>query len=276
MGPPPVNSSNHAPSPPVIAGPSSRGGAPTSSTNSAAQTPHLSDLPQQQTQAKKQRPRNTAKIYEMHARQRRMQQEYANHKNPPSIESLWICAFCEYEAVYGTPPRAFIQRYELKDYKEAQRKAERRRLLEKAKIKGRKSKKAAKQAHKNLAHQAAEFQKNEMLRHTKELQNHRTQLQQAHRDLQAHNAQVVAGMQQDYLQRPGIDQDQLYDDDMEYEEGEYDDEEDEEEEEDDDDDDDEGDTEELDEYLEGDPGRPPPLPPQSMREGTAVRMGSGR
>jgi hypothetical protein len=221
----------------------------------------------------------------MHARQRKMQQEYANHKSPPSIASLWICAFCEYEAVYGRPPRAFIQRYEIRDYKEEQRKAERRRLLEKAKIKGRKGKKAAanaaKQAHKNLAHQAAEFQKNEMLRHTKELQNHRTQLQQAHRDLQAHNAQAVAGMQQNY-QQP---QDQLYDDededddddddDLEYDEGEYDDED----EDDDEEGDDDGDTEELDDYL-NDPGPPPLLmepPPQPpLVSAGALKGRSGR
>jgi hypothetical protein len=221
-----------------------------------------------------------------------MQQEYANHLHPPRREDMWICEFCDYETIYGQPPRALIHMYEVKDRKEQQRQAERRRLLEKAKIKGRKGKKAAasaaKAASKNLAHQAAEFQKNEMLRATAKLETHKQQLQQAHRELQAHNAAATAavashqqlhhqqqGMQQYPLQQQqqqlhhqlhqqsqpphpdDLEYDDEDDDDLEYDDdGEYDDEDLE------DDEDDAGDTEDLDEtYYEDNVAKVPPPPP---------------
>lgn len=59
-----------------------------------------------------------------------------------------MCEFCEYEAIFGEPPRALIRQYEIKDRKERRRLAEKRRLLEKAKMKGRKGKKATKNASK--------------------------------------------------------------------------------------------------------------------------------
>lgn len=73
-----------------------------------------------------------------------MQQEYANFHNAPN--PAWICEFCEYEAIFGTPPMALIRQYEIKDRKERKRLAEKRRLLEKARMKGRKGKKASKKA----------------------------------------------------------------------------------------------------------------------------------
>jgi hypothetical protein len=54
---------------------------------------------------------------------------------------MWICEFCEYEDIFGVPPVAMIRRYEIKDRQERKKAAERRRLLEKAKMKGRKGKK---------------------------------------------------------------------------------------------------------------------------------------
>ena len=47
---------------------------------------------------------------------------------------MWICEFCEYEDIYGAPPYAMIRRYEIKDRQEREQAAERRRLLEKAKM----------------------------------------------------------------------------------------------------------------------------------------------
>lgn len=275
MGPSPNNSGYPTPSS-QYPNASARAGA--SGTNSASQTPQLpQDQQGQQAPPKKTRPRRPGRVYELAARQRRLQQEYANHLHPPRREDIWICEFCEYEAIYGQPPRALIHMYEVKDRKEQRRQEERRRLLEKAKIKGRKGKKAAasaaKQASKSLAHQAAEFQKNEMLRATAKLETHKQQLQQAHRELQAHNAAAAAAaaaanqQQLQNLQQPTHDQ--LYDDDededeedLEYDdEGVYDDEEDE-----------GGDTEELDEnYYPDDAPQPQPQPPPPPLEGRSYR-----
>ncbi|KAH9869767.1 hypothetical protein IAQ61_006980 [Plenodomus lingam] len=91
--------------------------------------------------------RSAAKLYEHAARKRQIQQEYANFHNPPS--QPWICEFCEYEDIFGHPPRALIRQYEIKDRKERKRLAEKRRLLEKARMKGRKGKKASKKAQNN-------------------------------------------------------------------------------------------------------------------------------
>lgn len=75
------------------------------------------------------------------ARQRKQITLENNHHNPPKIEDMWICEFCEYESIFGVPPRALIRDYELKDRRMRQEEADRKRLLEKAKAKGRKAKK---------------------------------------------------------------------------------------------------------------------------------------
>ncbi|KAF2019771.1 hypothetical protein BU24DRAFT_459404 [Aaosphaeria arxii CBS 175.79] len=91
--------------------------------------------------------RSASKLYAYAARKRRIQQEYANFHNPPN--PAWICEFCEYEDIFGTPPVALIRQYEMKDRKERKRLAEKRRLLEKARMKGRKGKKASKKSQNN-------------------------------------------------------------------------------------------------------------------------------
>ncbi|KAJ5573940.1 uncharacterized protein N7459_008367 [Penicillium hispanicum] len=93
--------------------------------------------------------RSPSSIYAMAARQRKIQQQYTNIHHPPSMEDIWICEFCEYESIFGRPPEALIRQYEIKDRKERKRLAEKKRLLEKAKMKGRKAKKAPKNASKN-------------------------------------------------------------------------------------------------------------------------------
>lgn len=101
-----------------------------------------------------QRPkRSRDSIYALAARRRKIQQHYTNIHNPPSPEDFWMCEFCEYEAIFGEPPRALIRQYEIKDRKERRRLAEKRRLLEKAKMKGRKGKKATKNAAKQAGAQ---------------------------------------------------------------------------------------------------------------------------
>ncbi|KAK5090868.1 hypothetical protein LTR05_001045 [Lithohypha guttulata] len=95
----------------------------------------------------KQRPRRRkGDVYALAARQRKLQQEYQNLQHPPSHEDIWICEFCEYESIFGSPPHALVRQYEIKDRKERKRLAEKRRLLEKAKLKGRKGKKQTKNA----------------------------------------------------------------------------------------------------------------------------------
>jgi len=69
--------------------------------------------------------------------QRRRRQEALSHNN--NNGELWICEFCEYESIFGEPPEALMRQYEIKDRKERRRLAEKRRLLEKAKQKGRKN-----------------------------------------------------------------------------------------------------------------------------------------
>jgi len=95
----------------------------------------------------KQRPRRRkGDVYALAARQRKLQQEYSNLQHPPSHEDVWICEFCEYESIFGSPPHALVRQYEIKDRRERKRLAEKRRLLEKAKLKGRKGKKQTKNA----------------------------------------------------------------------------------------------------------------------------------
>lgn len=103
------------------------------------------------------RPRRRRKdIYKQQAYDRRLQQDYANrHHGPIKDEDKWTCQFCEYEDIFGVPPSALLRQYEIKDRRERKRLEEKRRLLEKAKMKGRKGKKQSKNAAKaaNGAHQ---------------------------------------------------------------------------------------------------------------------------
>lgn len=109
--------------------------------------PTTGGAPNQQVQPPRKPRRSAAKLYAYAARKRRIEQEYQNFHNPP--DPAWICEFCEYEDIFGTPPVALIRQYEIKDRKERQRLAEKRRLLEKARMKGRKGKKVSKKAQNN-------------------------------------------------------------------------------------------------------------------------------
>jgi len=106
-------------------------------------------------QARKPR-RRRGDVYALAARQRKLQQEYSNIQHPPAPEDIWICEFCEYESIFGQPPRALIRQYEVKDRRERRRLAEKRRLLEKARAKSRRSKgKKANKGAANASRQAA-------------------------------------------------------------------------------------------------------------------------
>ncbi|KAL1606271.1 hypothetical protein SLS60_003673 [Paraconiothyrium brasiliense] len=109
--------------------------------------PATGGAPNQQAPAPRKPRRSAAKLYAYAARKRRIEQEYQNFHNPP--DPAWVCEFCEYEDIFGRPPVALIRQYEIKDRKERQRLAEKRRLLEKARMKGRKGKKVNKKAQNN-------------------------------------------------------------------------------------------------------------------------------
>jgi hypothetical protein len=100
---------------------------------------------------------NTAALH------RRQAATDAYFHNPPKPEDIWICEFCEYERIFGQPPRALIRDYELKDRRVRQEEADRKRLLEKAKAKARKGKKNGKAPVKagNAANHADETQPDE-------------------------------------------------------------------------------------------------------------------
>ncbi|KAF2862059.1 hypothetical protein K470DRAFT_22202 [Piedraia hortae CBS 480.64] len=90
--------------------------------------------------------RRPSREYAHAARQRQMQQEYTNAHHRLSREDMWVCEFCEYESIFGEPPTALIRLYEIKDRRERQKAEERARLLEKAKSKSRKGKKASRKS----------------------------------------------------------------------------------------------------------------------------------
>ncbi|KAF4343870.1 hypothetical protein FBEOM_2171 [Fusarium beomiforme] len=73
---------------------------------------------------------------------RRRRQEA--RRDPTRTADEWICEFCEYEMIFGVPPKALIRQYEMKDRKRRQEEADRKRLLEKAKEKSRKGRKNGK------------------------------------------------------------------------------------------------------------------------------------
>ncbi|KAJ4005208.1 hypothetical protein NW752_011300 [Fusarium irregulare] len=88
--------------------------------------------------------RRLERSLERAARRRRQAATEARRANPESTEHGWICEFCEYESIFGEPPRALIRTYEIKDRKRRQEEADRKRLLEKAKAKSRKGRKGGK------------------------------------------------------------------------------------------------------------------------------------
>lgn len=154
--------------------------SPNMATGSNHETPPQAAANQQAQQQQKRPRRSLAKQLAMAARQRRLQQEYDNYHHPPAPEDTWICEFCEYEMIFGSPPEALIRQYEIKDRQERRRLAEKRRLLEKAKMKGRKGKKGTKNAAKNtntanLAQQTASKQRFEQLPDSNPMHNQGTQ-----------------------------------------------------------------------------------------------------
>lgn len=117
-------------------------------------------LTPQQTKKKSSSPRTTSsrRDYALQQQRRRRQEAMGGGGNHGEI---WICEFCEYESIFGEAPEALMRQYEIKDRKERRRLAEKRRLLEKAKQKGKKNpgknsgKKGGGGAHQNNSNSAA-------------------------------------------------------------------------------------------------------------------------
>lgn len=77
-------------------------------------------------------------------RERRRLAAQSYDANPPNPADIWVCEFCEYEAIFGERPKILIRDYEIKARRHSQEEADRKRLLEKAKAKSRKARKAGK------------------------------------------------------------------------------------------------------------------------------------
>ena len=149
--------------------------------------------PQAATQAPQKPRRSAAQRYAITARNRRADQQYNNSQHPPKREDIWICEFCEYESIFGRPPEALIRQYEIKDRKERKRQAEKRRLLEKAKMKGRKGKKGTKNNAKGNSTLAQQQQSVQPPNEPESVPNSSTQIEDSfYDDLEAEaNAAVV-------------------------------------------------------------------------------------
>jgi hypothetical protein len=80
------------------------------------------------------------------AAQRRREEQRRKTHNSRNTEEQWLCNFCEYQLIFGEPPKALIRQYEIKDRRDIKKALEKQRLLEKAKMKGRKGKKGNKTA----------------------------------------------------------------------------------------------------------------------------------
>lgn len=115
-----------------------------SSFINGAPAAHHEDLTKAANRERRKTRRQIEKELVRAAEDRRQAATRRYYQNPPKPEDFWFCEFCEYEAIFGEPPRALIRQYELKDHKKRQEEADRKRLLEKAKQKGRKGKKNGK------------------------------------------------------------------------------------------------------------------------------------
>ena len=81
---------------------------------------------------------------ERNIHQRKRDAAECNLKNPVKPEDRWICAFCEYEAIFGKPPSLLIRSFEIKDIVQKQDELDRKRLRDKVKAKSRKGRKMTK------------------------------------------------------------------------------------------------------------------------------------
>lgn len=100
-------------------------------------SPNPSTTPTPPTR-RKTKPKKLSRRDQFAQAQRRRRQEAL--ANASSNQEIWICEFCEYEAIFGEPPEALLQQYELKDRRAQRKLLDKQRLLEKGKMKGKKGK----------------------------------------------------------------------------------------------------------------------------------------
>lgn len=120
--------------------------APQAAETSTKETPAkgAASAQHQQAPAQKSSRRSATKEYIAAAKARRRETQLYNKRHPPKPEEIWICHFCEYEAIFGHPPEALVRQYEVKDRKQRQLEEQRRaqwERMKKGKHKGKKSSK---------------------------------------------------------------------------------------------------------------------------------------
>ncbi|KAL5596558.1 uncharacterized protein BROUX77_007242 [Berkeleyomyces rouxiae] len=101
---------------------------------------------EQQRQERRKNRRALEKELADQARERRFQARRRMSKNPPSPlldDEDYICLFCDYEAIFGEPPRYLIRSFEMRARNERIEEEKKRRRLEQVKARNRKGKKAA-------------------------------------------------------------------------------------------------------------------------------------
>ncbi|GAB1311817.1 hypothetical protein MFIFM68171_02027 [Madurella fahalii] len=91
------------------------------------------NAPNQPAPAQKSSRRSIVNPYTAAAKARRRETQLANRRKPPKPEDIWICEFCEYEAIFGSPPEALVRQYEIKDRKQRQLEQQRKAQLERMK-----------------------------------------------------------------------------------------------------------------------------------------------
>lgn len=89
-------------------------------------------------------PLSRTEQYRLAAQDRRRSQRAINVRQLREKKEVTLCEFCEFKAIWLYTPRFLIRRYEERDLKRRQDIENRRRLLEKAKAKSRKTKKGGK------------------------------------------------------------------------------------------------------------------------------------
>lgn len=102
--------------------------------------------------------------------ERRRRAQHEAQTRPPGDDDFWMCEFCEYERIFGERPSALIRQYEMKELKQRKKEEERRRLIEKAKARGRKGKKNGKAAAKGSQNHAQVLQGGQQMDHVENSQ----------------------------------------------------------------------------------------------------------
>ena len=118
------------------------------------QDPRSTEGSHPQPAAPPKKPENIDRELREQARARRRNARFQNKHHPPKPEDVWVCDFCIYEDIYGSPPRHLIRDFELKERKQRLQEAALKRKMEKMKKDARKGKRGGRLAppHDHAAH----------------------------------------------------------------------------------------------------------------------------